>query len=49
MRTRLIDWGVHLDKNENGEFDLQREGGHSVVRILHHQDNPGAGFQKPAL
>ena len=24
---QLIDWGVHFDKNENGEFDLHREGG----------------------
>ena len=25
----LIDWGVNFDKNENGDFDLHREGGHS--------------------
>ena len=25
----LINWGVDFDKNENGDFDLHREGGHS--------------------
>ena len=38
----LIDWGVDFDKNEKGEFDLHREGGHSEFRILHHADNTGA-------
>lgn len=41
----LIDWGVEFDKNENGEFDLHREGGHSEFRILHHADNTGAEIQ----
>ena len=35
----LIRWGVEFDKNESGEFDLHREGGHSEFRILHHKDN----------
>ena len=30
----LVKWGVNFDKNENGEFDLHREGGHSEFRIL---------------
>ncbi|MCK9160671.1 MAG: FAD-binding protein, partial [Bacteroidaceae bacterium] len=38
----LIKWGVSFDKNEKGEFDLHREGGHSEFRILHHKDNTGA-------
>ncbi len=42
----LIDWGVEFDKNERGEFDLHREGGHSEFRILHHQDNTGAEIQE---
>lgn len=42
---QLIDWGVDFDKNENGEFDLHREGGHSEFRILHHKDNTGAEIQ----
>ncbi len=41
----LISWGVDFDKNEEGEFDLHREGGHSEFRILHHKDNTGAEIQ----
>ena len=41
----LIRWGVDFDKNEKGEFDLHREGGHSEYRILHHKDNTGAEIQ----
>ena len=41
----LINWGVDFDKNEQGEFDLHREGGHSEFRILHHKDNTGAEIQ----
>ena len=41
----LINWGVDFDKNEKGEFDLHREGGHSEFRILHHKDNTGAEIQ----
>ena len=26
--NELIKWGVDFDKNENGDFDLHREGGH---------------------
>ena len=45
----LIDWGVEFDKNENGEFDLHREGGHSEFRILHHADNTGAEIQRSLI
>lgn len=41
----LIKWGVDFDKNEKGEFDLHKEGGHSEFRILHHKDNTGAEIQ----
>ncbi|KAA6313667.1 L-aspartate oxidase, partial [termite gut metagenome] len=41
----LISWGVHFDKNEQGKFDLHKEGGHSEFRILHHKDNTGAEIQ----
>lgn len=41
----LVNWGVDFDKNENGDFDLHREGGHSEFRILHHKDNTGAEIQ----
>jgi L-aspartate oxidase len=42
---QLISWGVDFDKNEKGDFDLHREGGHSEFRILHHKDNTGAEIQ----
>lgn len=43
--NQLINWGVDFDKNDKGEFDLHREGGHSEFRILHHADNTGAEIQ----
>jgi L-aspartate oxidase len=42
---QLLDWGANFDKNEQGEFDLGREGGHTERRILHHKDNTGAEIQ----
>lgn len=42
----LVKWGVNFDKNEDGEFDLHREGGHSEFRILHHADDTGAEIQR---
>ena len=45
----LIDWGVDFDRNEKGEFDLHREGGHSEFRILHHADNTGAEIQESLI
>lgn len=41
----LISWGVDFDKDEKGNFDLHKEGGHSEFRILHHKDNTGAEIQ----
>lgn len=41
----LINWGVDFDKDDKGNFDLHREGGHSEFRILHHKDNTGAEIQ----
>ena len=42
----LVKWGVNFDKNENGEYDLHREGGHSEFRILHHADDTGFEIQR---
>lgn len=42
----LVGWGVNFDKNENGEYDLHREGGHSDFRILHHADDTGFEIQR---
>ncbi len=33
--------GVLFDKNKKGKFDLTREGGHSVERIIHCSDSTG--------
>ena len=41
----LIGWGVDFDKNQTGEFDLHKEGGHSEFRILHHKDKTGMEIQ----
>lgn len=41
----LIGWGVDFDKDQTGNFDLHREGGHSEFRILHHKDNTGEEIQ----
>ena len=45
----LIEWGVEFDKNDKGDFDLHKEGGHSEFRILHHKDNTGAEIQKSLI
>jgi len=38
----LIDWGLQFDVHEEtGEFDLGREGGHHIRRILHTKDETG--------
>ena len=42
----LVEWGVNFDKNDKGEFDLHREGGHSEFRILHHADDTGFEIQR---
>ena len=42
----LLNWGVDFDKDEKGQFDLHREGGHSENRILHHKDNTGYEIQE---
>jgi L-aspartate oxidase len=45
----LIDWGVQFDKNELGEYDLAKEGGHSAHRIFHKHDQTGAAIQNALL
>lgn len=45
----LIAWGARFDKNEKGEFDLGKEGGHSENRILHHKDNTGFEIERALL
>lgn len=42
----LINWGANFDKDEKGDYDLAKEGGHSEHRILHHKDNTGFEIQR---
>lgn len=42
---QLIEWGVIFDQNEEGKYDLGREGGHSEYRVLHHKDKTGEEIQ----
>ncbi|MEE4196535.1 MAG: L-aspartate oxidase [Bacteroidales bacterium] len=42
---QLIEWGVKFDQDEQGKYDLGREGGHSEYRVLHHKDNTGQEIQ----
>jgi len=45
----LINWGTKFDKNEEGDYDLGREGGHSQHRILHHTDITGAEIERALI
>ncbi len=45
----LIDLGAQFDKDNTGEFDLGREGGHSEYRILHHKDVTGREMERTLL
>lgn len=47
--NELISWGASFDKNESGEYDLAKEGGHSEHRILHHKDNTGYEIERALL
>ena len=45
----LVNWGVDFDKDEEGNFDLHKEGGHSEFRILHHKDSTVAEIQSSLI
>ena len=40
----LIEWGTRFDKTPDGRFELNREGGHTEHRILHHEDLTGVPY-----
>ena len=42
----LIEWGTRFDKTPDGRFELNREGGHTEHRILHHEDLTGAEIER---
>ena len=43
---RLVSRGVVFDRDEDGEYNLGREGGHSKRRVLHAGDITGAEIQR---
>ena len=45
----IIDWGADFDKDENGEYLLGKEGGHSENRILHYKDVTGKEMERAML
>jgi L-aspartate oxidase len=45
----LIDWGLKFDLSESGEFDLGREGGHHVRRVLHTGDLTGRSIHNTLI
>ncbi|MCS6990492.1 MAG: L-aspartate oxidase [Chitinophagales bacterium] len=45
----VIAWGARFDRNASGEYDLGREGGHSVPRVLHHKDQTGYEIERTLL
>ncbi len=42
----LIEWGTRFDRTPDGRFELNREGGHTEHRILHHEDLTGAEIER---
>lgn len=45
----LIELGTQFDRNEHGQYDLAKEGGHSEHRILHHKDVTGLEIERALL
>lgn len=44
--VELIDWGARFDKEDDGDYNLGMEGGHSEYRILHYKDITGWEVQR---
>ena len=45
----LVEWGVRFSRDEAGEYDLGREGGHGERRILHVKDTTGKAIEEALL
>ena len=42
----IISWGTRFDKEDDGDYNLGKEGGHSENRILHYKDITGWEIQR---
>lgn len=47
--AELIAYGISFDKEDSGEYDLAKEGGHSAHRILHYKDITGYEIERALL
>ncbi|SDZ91540.1 L-aspartate oxidase [Arachidicoccus rhizosphaerae] len=45
----IIGYGTRFDKNDDGDYNLGREGGHSEFRILHHKDVTGKEIERALI
>jgi L-aspartate oxidase len=45
----IIEWGARFDKEEDGDYSLGKEGGHSESRILHYKDVTGKEMERALL
>ena len=45
----LINWGARFDKEQDGDYRLGKEGGHSESRIIHHKDVTGWEMERALL
>ncbi|PWG82636.1 L-aspartate oxidase [Pararcticibacter amylolyticus] len=45
----IIEYGTNFDKNQQGIYDLAREGGHSEHRVLHYKDITGFEIERALL
>ena len=45
----IIQWGANFDKEDDGDYKLGKEGGHSEYRILHHKDVTGKEMERALL
>ncbi|MFN8165678.1 MAG: L-aspartate oxidase [Bacteroidia bacterium] len=45
----IIEWGTRFDRNDQGEYDLAREGGHSAHRVYHYKDATGNEIERALL
>lgn len=45
----IIDWGTEFDREQDGDYKLGKEGGHSENRILHYKDVTGQEIERALL